>query len=114
MVFFRPHENIDAGIGLAANRFSGVDFSGNDFHFWRVSFPFRARIWWPWTDPESRWRALYLSVGADYFPSVFTGTDFRARPGTPGATFRGSHVAMTSWLIGVDVIKVITRRWKFT
>jgi hypothetical protein len=114
IVFLRPHESIDVGIGIAANRFSGVDFSGNDFHFWRVSFPFRARIRWPWSHPESPWRALYLSVGADYFPDVLTGTDFRAKPETSGAAFRSSHVAMTSWVIGVDVIKVITRRWKWT
>jgi hypothetical protein len=107
IVFFRLHNSFDAGVGLAANRFFGTDFEEEPFHFWRVSVPFRTRFTWPWSN-RSRWRAVYLSLGADYFPGVMTGADFRARPGTSAATFRAANVVMTSWHIGVDVIKVIT------
>jgi hypothetical protein len=106
IVFYRLHNSLDVGVGLAANRFFGTDFAEEPFQFWRVSLPFRTRITWPWS--RSRWRAVYLSLGADYFPGVMTGEDFRAKPGTSAATFRAAHVVMKSWHIGVDVIKVIT------
>ena len=113
ILFFRLHENVDAGIGLGPNRFSGTDVSGNDFQFWRWSVPMRARITWPWMGTNSRWRALYLSIQTDYFPGEFTRADFRPKPGRRRAGFREADHMVRSVSLGVDVIKVLTGRWRF-
>jgi hypothetical protein len=112
ILFFRLHESVDAGVGVSANRFSGTAFSGADFAFWRVSIPMRARITWPWLRPNSPWRGVHVAIQADYFPGVFTGPEFGAAPGTAGAAFREENDVVKSWFISVDVLRLVSRRWR--
>jgi hypothetical protein len=110
ILFFRLHENVDAGIGVSANRFSGTGLSGSDFGFWRLSIPMRARLTWPWLSGGSRWRAVHVAIQADYFPGEFTGADFGAQPGTKGADFQEENEVVKSWFISVDVLRLALGR----
>jgi hypothetical protein len=100
LVFFRLHRALDAGIGVGLNRFSGTNFG-----FTRFSLPVRVRLI-PWWEAGSRWRAVYVSLQADYFPEEFTSADF---PGSaPG--FREEGEIVTAAFLGVDVVRLFGRR----
>lgn len=87
---------MDVGAGIGFNRFSGADFDA----FARFSVPLRARIFAP--NVESRYRAFYLAVQADYFPAVFTAADFGMA--TP---YVSDHKFVQSWFLGVDVLRLL-------
>jgi len=100
IIFYRLHESIDAGVGVGLNHFSGTGFG-----FWRFSVPLRARFYAPGLKSGSRWRAINLSVQADYLPQKFTTTDFLAPPGPD----MGNEV-VPSLFISVDVLRLFTGR----
>ena len=98
--FIRLHESLDAGVGLGLTR-----FSGDGFGLGRVSIPLRLRIHVPWLPPESKWRAVYLSLQGDYYPKAFRGSDFAGEP----AFFEDNEIHK-GVLIGMDLVRILGRR----
>ena len=98
--FYRVTPFLDLGAGVGVNRFSGRDFN----RFYRMSVPLRARIVPAGLagDGDTRWRAIYVSLQTDYFPSTFTSEDF----GAPG-DWRESREFVNSYFLGVDVLRLV-------
>ena len=100
LAFYRATRFLDLGAGIGVNRFSGRDFN----RMYRVSIPLQARIvpagFAKGANPK--WRAFYLEVQTDFFPSTFTSADF----GAPG-NWRSSNEFVGSYFLGVDVLRLV-------
>jgi hypothetical protein len=98
MMYYRLHEEIDVGAGIALNFFAG------DFPlFYRISIPVRARIVpAPWIGKTGRWRALYLGLQGDWYPETFRAEDFGAPPG-----WTAENEFQTSIFGGIDFLLLL-------